>query len=385
MGEHAYPEDLYGFADRLGEAEGSALARLRALLDSEARPLLAEFWERGDFPTQLIRPLAELRLMDVAPGGSLFSGFRNFELARTDASLATFYNAQSGLFRTTVMLGGSPEQVERLDPLIRSFDVTGVFCLTEPEHGSDIAGGLATSARRTEQGWVLSGEKRWIGGAATADVLAVFARDVADGRVKAFLVPRDAAGVTITKIGGKTALRMMQNADIRLDEVEVPQEARLERIDGFADVAALLRRMRSDVAWIATGMQAGAYEAAVRYVGQRQQFGRPLASFQLVQEKLAIMLANLTASLGMVVRLSELQDVGTFADEQSALAKMFTALRLRETVALAREVVGGNGITLEFDVARFHADAEAVYTYEGTHEINALVVGRAITGLGAFR
>jgi glutaryl-CoA dehydrogenase len=312
-------------------------------------------------------------------------GFRNFELARTDASVATFYNAQSGLFRTAVNLGGSAEQAAELDPKIRSFEYKGVFALTEPDHGSDIAGGLETSARRDGDTWTINGAKRWIGGAASADVLAVFARDEADQQVKAFLVPTNAPGVAISKIHRKTSLRLMQNADIDFRDVTVPESARLQNVNSFADVAAMLRNMRSDVAWIAAGLQAGAYEAAVRYVKQRQQFGKSLGSFQLVQEKLATMLGNVTASLGMVVRLTQQQEQGIYADENSALAKMFCCARMRETVALAREVVGGNGITLDTDVARFHADAEAVYSYEGTHEINALIVGRAITGKGAFR
>ncbi|MFB0833806.1 acyl-CoA dehydrogenase family protein [Arthrobacter halodurans] len=407
-----YPSDRYGYAELLTDAERAALLRLRAVLDGQVRPLLADHWERGEFPDAIVAPLVGLNLMEPAevaaagetPGG-LYAGFRNFELARADASVATWYNAQSGLFRTTVGLGGDAAQVAELEPRIRSFGLKGVFALTEPGHGSDIAGGLETRARfepagadaragsgaRTGAGsagrgsWAIDGAKRWIGGAAGADVLAVFARDEADGLVKCFLVPTDAAGLTITKMRGKTSLRIMQNADIVLDGVRVDASARLANINGWPDVAACLRNMRSDVAWIATGAAAGAYEAAVRYVGAREQFGRPVGGFQLVQEKLATMLGNVTASLGMAVRLTQQQDAGVYRDENSALAKMFTARALRETAALAREVVGGNGILLENDVARFHADAEAIYSYEGTHEINALVVGRAVTGIGAFR
>lgn len=390
-----YPSDQYGFSELLSGGELAALARLRAVLDRDVRPLLADHWERGEFPLETLRPLIDLDLMDPAEvrreGGhpsALYGGFRNFELGRTDASMATLYNAQSGLFRTTVSLGGSPEQAAAMEPRIRSFGLKGVFALTEPEHGSDIAGGLQSRARFRADGdgghWVLDGAKRWIGGAATADVLAVFARDEADRQVKCFLVPTDAPGVEIEKMRGKTSLRIMQNADITLKNVVVPDSARLANINSFRDVAACLRNMRSDVAWIATGVAAGAYEAALRYVAERHQFGRPVAGFQLVQEKLARMLANVTACLGMVVRLTQQQEAGVYRDENSALAKMFTAQSLRETVALAREVVGGNGILLEYDVARFHADAEAIYSYEGTHEICALVVGRALTGIGAF-
>lgn len=387
--------DYYDAESLLTPAERRVLGRLRSFLDEEARPLLAEYWERGEFPDQLARPLIDLDLMEPAeltgapgaaqtPARGIYQGFRIFELARTDASLATFYTAQAGLFRTAIRVGASAEQQAEWMPKVLDFSLKGVFSLTEPESGSDIAGGLSTSARRDGDSWVLNGAKRWIGGAATADVLAVFARDEADGQVKAFLVDREAAGVTLEKIHGKTALRMMQNAHITLEGVRVPESMRLHNVNSFRDVAAMLRAMRSDVAWIAAGMSAGAFEAALRYVTERQQFGRPLGSFQLVQEKLARMLGNVTSALSLVVRLTEQQAKGIYRDQDSALAKMQTSLLMRETVALAREVVGGNGITLETDVARFHADAEAVYSYEGTHEINALIIGRALTGESAF-
>ncbi len=389
---------LYGTADWYdAEAlltcdERTVLARLREFLDAEAKPLLAGYWERGEFPEQLAQPLIDLGLMEPFEEAArgIFHGFRIFELARTDASLATWYTAQAGLFRTAIRVGASAEQQEEWMPGVVDFSFKGVFSLTEPEHGSDIAGGLATTARfepgTTPDGgaWVLDGAKRWIGGAPTADVLCVFARDTADGQVKGFLVDRTAPGVSLEKIHGKASLRMMQNAHITLSGVRVPESMRLQEVNSFKDVAAMLRAMRSDVAWIAAGIQAGAFEAALAYVRERQQFGRPLGSFQLVQEKLARMLGNTTASLSLVTRLSEQQAKGIYRDQDSALAKMQTSLMMRETVALAREVVGGNGITLAADVARFHADAEAVYSYEGTHEINALIVGRALTGESAF-
>lgn len=384
--------DYYDAESLLTAGERRVLGRLRTFLDEKARPLLADYWERGEFPDELSEPLIGLDLMEPAelrgpegsPARGIYQGFRIFELARTDASLATFYTAQAGLFRTAIRVGASAEQQAEWMPKVIDFSLKGVFSLTEPESGSDIAGGLSTTARREGDVWILDGAKRWIGGAATADVLAVFARDVADGQVKAFLVEREAPGVTLEKIHGKTALRMMQNAHITLEGVRVPESMRLHNVESFRDVAAMLRAMRSDVAWIATGIAAGAFEAALRYVTERRQFGRTLGSFQLVQEKLARMLGNVTSALSLVVRLTEQQSKGIYRDQDSALAKMQTSLLMRETVALAREVVGGNGITLETDVARFHADAEAVYSYEGTHEINALIVGRALTGESAF-
>ena len=387
-----YDCDVLDQASLLTPAERAAILRLRATLDQDVRPLVNEYWARDEFPEQVIPKLTGLKMMnpqEIIDAGEtpsdLFAGFRTFELARCDASMSTFYNAVAGLFRTTINLGGSPEQAAAMDPLIQSFELFGVFCLTEAEHGSDIAGGLATTAERTGNTWTINGNKRWIGGVWVADTLAIFARDVADGQVKCFLVPKNTPGVSYTKIMNKASLKMMQNADITLENVQVDDSTRLLNINSFADVAGLLRNMRSLVSWIACGVMAGAYEAAVKYTTERQQFGKPIASFQLIQEKLARMLANLTSGLAMTVRLTQQQQEGTFVDANSAMCKMQTSLLMRETVALAREVVGGNGIVVDYDVARFFADAEAIYSYEGTHEINALVVGRSITGVGSFK
>ncbi|NDK31910.1 acyl-CoA dehydrogenase family protein [Nesterenkonia haasae] len=387
------PSDLYGFAERLTEAERTVITNLRRVLAEDVHPHLNAAWDEARFPEEIVAPLRSLELMDPPalreagePLREIFLGFRNFELARCDINVGTYYNAQASLFRTVCAVGASPEQARELDAKIVTHELTGVFGLTEPDHGSDVAGGLATEATQdpVTKEWTITGTKRWIGGAAAADVVATFARDTADQRVKCFLIPVSAEGVFVENIPRKASLRIMQNADITYEQVRVSDSARLQRINSFSDVAACLRRMRSDVSWMATGAMAGAYEAALTYVQRRKQFGRPIAGFQLVQEKLAIMLGNLTASLGMVVQLTEQQAAGIYRDEASALAKMYTSLRLRETVALAREVCGGNGITLDTDVARFHADAEAIYSYEGTHEINALIVGRAVTGVGAF-
>lgn len=383
--------DRYGFADRwLSSAARAAFEGAREALDRRVRPVLDDAWEQGVMPPEVLDTLVPLDLMnpegvtEEEAGSSMFSGFRNFFLARFDASVATMYNAQSGLFRATVRLGGSAEQAAEWDPQLQKFAFTGVFALTEPDHGSDIAGGLATTARRTGDTWTISGRKRWIGGADTAQHIAVFARDEADGQVKCFLVDRTAEGVSLEKIPGKVSLRPMQNFDIALEGVEVDESMRLHGVNSWRDVATLLRRMRSDVAWIATGMQAGALDAALAYVAQREQFGKSLGGFQLNQEKLARMLGNVTSSLALCAELSAAQDAGTWHDENSALAKMVTAEKARENAALAREMLGGNGIMLAHDAVRFFADAEAIYSYEGTHEINSLIVGRSLTGTSAF-
>lgn len=383
--------DFFAYSSALTAAERAKLAELRALLDERARPFLADWWDRAECPAHLRGELAALRMEDdpaLLDGSgrlrSVYVGFRNFEMARCDLSVAMLYGGQVGMFRTLVQEGGSPAQVAELDARIASFEYTGCFALTEPGHGSDVAKGLETRARRNGDTWQITGHKRWIGNAAISDVITVVAKDEADGEAKAFLVPREAAGVTINEVRGKISLRMVRNADITLENVAVDDSQRLQRINSFRDVAAILASLRPDVAWNAAGMQAGAYEAARAYALSRTQFGRPIGGFQLIQEKLVRMLGNATASLAMAMRLTELREAGRGEEEHSALTKLWVADRLRETVALGREIVGGEGITLAADVARFFADAEAVYTYEGTREMNALIVGRAITGLSAF-
>jgi glutaryl-CoA dehydrogenase len=379
----APPTDLLGYYDELlTDAARARLQALRDLLEERARPHLADWWEAAESPVHLRTELASLGLEDDAD--PFYVGFKHFEFQRFDASLATLYHGQVGMFRTVVREGGSPEQVEQLDARIRSFDLTGCFALTEPDHGSDVASGMETVATRHGDEWSISGHKRWIGNASISDVLAVVAKDAADGAAKVFLVPRAAVGVTVTDIRGKIALRMVRNGDIVLDDVRVPESARLQRIDSFRDVSAILAQLRYVIGWNAAGMQTGAYEAALRYALARQQFGRPIAGFQLIQEKLTRMLGNAASTLAFAVRLTELKRRGELTETVAALAKTWAADRVRETVALGREIAGAEGIRVQHDVARFFADAEAVYTYEGTHEMNSLIVGRAITGLSAF-
>ncbi len=392
MNGAAKPTDLFGYYDELlGDAERDKLRSLRELLDQRARPYLADWWERAECPEHLRAEIAGLRMEDdpvlLDDGGRLnphYVGFRHFELARVDMSIGTLYGGQVSMFRTVVCEGGSPEQVARLDPLIPSFQLTGCFALTEPGHGSDVAGGMETTAVRHGDTWTIKGRKRWIGNAALSDVIVVVAKDAADGRAKAFLVPREAPGVRLTDISGKISLRMVRNSDIVLEDVRVEESQRLQRIDSFADISAILAQLRFVVGWNAAGLQTGAYEAALSYALGRQQFGRPIAGFQLIQEKLARMLGNATATLAMAVRLTDLHRRGAMGDEHAALTKSWTADRARETVALGREICGAEGIRVDNDVARFFADAEALYTFEGTHEVNSLIVGRAITGLSAF-
>lgn len=389
-----YPSDLYQYSKDLTAGELEVLKELRTVLETKVKPVLTEYWEKAEFPFEAFKEIAQVGIMnnpllfegreESLKPSELYNAFRYFELAKMDASIATFFTVHGGLFYNTLLLGGSASQIARLADKTASFEIQGCFGLTEPKHGSDIAGGLETSARREGDTWIINGEKRWIGGAGTADYIAIFARDEADGQVKGFLVPGKADGVTVDKIEHKTSLRMVQNGHITLSNVRVADDHRLEHINSFKDVARILRATRADIAHLATGITGGAFESALKYVKQRDQFGKKLGSFQLVQEKLAIMQANVVSNLAYSVRLAEMQEDGDFVEVNSSLAKMHNALIMRQTVALAREVVGGDGITLETDVARFFADAEAIYSYEGTHEINALIVGRYLTGIGAF-
>ena len=383
--------DFYGYEQLLPERDQQSLARLRRWLDRELAPIANDHWARAEFPHHLIPQLAELGIVGAGydrpgrPAGSrLLTGFVTLELSRVDASMGTFYGVHSGLAMGSVVLLGSDEQRERWLPDMFALRQVGAFALTEPTGGSDVSGGMDTTARREGDEWVLEGEKRWIGNGTFADLVVVWARDVADDEVKGFVVRRGNPGMTATKMEGKLALRSVQNADLVLTGCRVPHSDKLEGANGFRDTAKVLSLTRGEVAWGSVGCQLGAYEAAVAYAASREQFGRAIGGFQLMQDLLVKMLGNVTASLGMVVRVAEMQEAGTCTEAQAALAKGYCTSRMRETVGYARELFGGNGILLEHDVTRYFNDAEALYSYEGTREINTLVVGKAITGQSAF-
>ncbi|MEU8228948.1 acyl-CoA dehydrogenase family protein [Actinoplanes sp. NPDC048967] len=375
--------DLYRFQDLLNAEEAAVVERVRAFLAAEVVPIANDHWARAEFPYQLIKGFAGLGLAGRKQS-NLLSGWLAMEMGHADASMATFFGVHAGLAMGSIETCGSPEQRERWLPAMAGFDQIGAFALTEPTGGSDVAAGLRTTARRDGDHWVLNGQKRWIGNATFADLTVVWARDVADNQVKGFVVGKDTPGFTATKIENKIALRIVQNADITFTECVVPEADRLQNANTFKDTAKILRQTRSGVAWQAVGVMLAAYEIALRYAREREQFGRPIGSFQLVQDLLVRMLGNVTSSLGMVVRLTQLQDAGEFRDEHSALAKAYTTTRMREVVGWAREILAGNGIVLDYDIGRFVADAEALYSYEGTREINTMIVGRAVTGLSAF-
>ena len=383
--------DFYGYENLLSGQEKSALARIRSYLEAEVRPIVNDHWERAEFPTEIIKPLGALGAYSFGwaetrsfENSAVFRGFVALEMARVDASVATFVGVQNGLVAGSVAACGSAEQRAEWLPRLATGEVVGAFALTEPLSGSDSARGLRTIATRDGDSWVLSGQKRWIGNGTFSDITIVWAKDAADGQVLGFIVPTDTPGYTATRIEGKISLRSVQNADITLDNVVVSERNRLQNAASFRDTARVLRATRAEVSWAAVGLAMGAYEAAVGYAKERVQFGKPIGGHQLVQDLLVKSLGNITASLGMVVRVSQMLDDGSQRDEHSALAKSYTTSRMRETVAWCRELFGGNGIVLDYNVARFFADAEAIYSYEGTQEMNTLIVGRTITGQAAF-
>src|SRR6478609_5310011 len=388
--------DFYSLDELLTDREREMRDRVRQWCDTEVAPAAAGYWERAEFPVELAKGYGRLGIAGASivgngcPGVSfLAEGMIAAELARGDGSISTLNAVHSGLAMTTIGMLGSAEQRARYLPRLASCEVLGAFALTEPNHGSDVVA-LETTAHRDGGEWVLNGRKRWIGNGTVAGIVVVWARDE-DGNVGAFVVEhpdgadRPVAGYRATKIVGKAANRGVWQAQILLDGVRVPADARLVNARTWDDTNRVLAKSRQTVAWEALGHAIAAYEAAVSYSLRREQFGRPLARFQLVQDKLSHMLSDITGMQLICTRLSQLQSQGRVSIEHAALAKLHTAAGARRVCAMARDILGGNGILLDHHVARHHADIEAVYTYEGTDSVQSLIVGRAITGINAFR
>lgn len=384
--------DFFDIAGRLTEEQRETQMRVRAFMEAEVQPIINAYWQKDEFPKELIPKFQKANFIrdlfgedgSRKEGASVTEGIVTMEMARIDVSTATFFGVHAGLALWSILLGGSDEQKKEWVPKMLGMDVIGAFGLTEPKVGSGVAGGLTTTCRKDGDAWVLNGQKKWIGNATFSDVVIIWARDEATADVRGFLVRTDNPGYHVEKITGKIALRAVENGLITFEDCRVPEGDRLQNANSWRIVADVLRATRAGVAWQAVGCAMGAYERSARYARERKQFGRPIGGFQLIQDKLVFMIGNVTAMQTMCLRLSEMQDMGTMRDEHASLAKVFTAARCRDTVALARDLHGGNGILLDHDVARYFCDTEAIYSYEGTNEINSLVVGRAVTGLGAF-
>jgi alkylation response protein AidB-like acyl-CoA dehydrogenase len=384
--------DFYELAETLAAEELVIVKQVRAFMETKVAPIITKYWVDDAFPFEVLPAVKELNIGGLGMtgygcrgGSALLFGLVEMEMARIDVSFATFFGVHNGLAMGSVYLGGSEEQKQKWLPPLARWEKIACFGLTEPLVGSGASGGLMTTAKREGDTWVLNGQKKWIGNSPWCDMSVIWARDVADNQVKAFIVEnKTTPGFKVEKIQNKISLKVVQNGLITMENCRVPEENRLQGDKSFRDTAKVLKMTRYGVGWMATGCQMGAYENALKYCQERLQFGRPIGSFQLVQDLLAKMLANLTASQCMVVRMAQLQAEGKLTDAHAALSKAFTTAKCRETVAWAREVLGGNGIAADYNVARFFADAEALYSYEGTYQMQNLIIGKAITGFSAF-
>jgi glutaryl-CoA dehydrogenase len=389
LGE-ALATDYFLVREEFSDEQWDLFIRTRRFVDQEVLPVINDYWERAELPWPLITRLAELGLVGEAIEGygcpgmtALASGLVNMELHRGDGSLGTFLGVQSGLAMKAIAMLGSEEQKERwLAPMAR-LERIGAFALTEPNHGSDSVA-LETRARRDGDGYVIDGVKRWIGNATIAAVVVVWARCEDDGQVKGFLVETPTPGYDATVIESKGAARSIWQADIHLDGVRVPAENLLPGARTFKDAGRVLTSTRSSIAWAALGHAVAAYDAALTYTSQRTQFGRPLCSFQIVQDRLVKMLAEVTAMQLYCMQLARLASAGRLSDTMAGLAKMNNTRKARQVIAEARDLLGGNGILLENHVIRHMTDIEVLHTYEGTETMQTLIVGRDITGVGAF-
>ncbi|ELK4081868.1 acyl-CoA dehydrogenase family protein [Staphylococcus pseudintermedius] len=390
-----YPEDILSIAKGLTDGEVALLQQLNDLLESKYRQDINQHWVDATVPEDYFQDIGNLNYFtnpllyqgreEAKTPSQLFQFFMSYTIARFDVSLATLLGVHQGLGHNTFLFGGSSEQVAKYVPKLQSHELRTCFALTEPNHGSDVAGGLETVAERHGDEWVIKGAKKWIGGAHVSDVIPVFAVNKETGQPHCFVVKPDQEGVEIEVLQHKIALRIVPNAEIRLNHVKVKEADRLQNITSFKDIAKILYSTRAGVAYMATGALAGTLRATLGYVKERQQFGKSISQYQLIQEKLAMIQGNLTHAMSMSAQLARMQENGEYDEVATSTAKMMNALRLRESVAMGRGITGGNGILAgEHDIARFFSDAEAIYTYEGTHEMNALVIGRALTGVSAF-
>ena len=382
--------DYFLLKENLTEDERGYLERARRFVEEEVLPVINGFWERAEVPLELCRRLGELGLIGdglqgygCPPMSATAAGLIMMELNRGDGSVGTFVGVQAGLAMRSIHLLGSEEQKQHWLPAMARGEKLGAFALTEPRHGSDSVS-LETEARRVGDEYVINGAKRWIGNGTLADVVVVWARDAEDLQVKGFLVEKGTPGYEARVIEGKGSLRALWQADIDLTDVRVPVGNRLPGACSFKDTGRVLKATRATCAWSALGHAVAGYDAALSYAQRRTQFGRPLARFQIVQEKLVQMLCEVTAMQLYCLRIGRLDDTDELSDTIAALGKLNNTVKARQVLAEARNLLGGNGILLANHVIRHMADIEAIYTYEGTETIQTLLVGRDITGLSAF-
>lgn len=383
--------DFYNMDEHLTDKQRALRDQVRQWVNDRVLPEINPYWEKAEFPRDLAMSIKDLPII----GGALTeygaagldpieTGLVAYELAKGDGSIGTFYGVHSGLALNTIGMLASDEQKARWMPDMVTLKKIGAFGLTEPLVGSN-AGGLRSTAKRDGDDYILNGEKRWIGNASIADLLIIWARDD-DGKLGAFVLedPNQTEGVTITDIWGKVGKRAVLNADIKLENVRVPANNRLEKVRSFRDTTQVLGMGRYGVAWEAAGNAAGNFEYALKYALEREQFGKPIASFQLIQQKLVEMATELTLMQTLVMQMAQNMINGTITEGMMSMAKYNNARKARYIAGLARETLGGNGILIDNHIARLWTDAEIIYTYEGTNEVNMLIVGRELTGINAI-
>ncbi|KAL5710189.1 acyl-CoA oxidase [Ranunculus cassubicifolius] len=383
--------DYYQFDDLLTPAEQELRRNVREVMEKDIAPIMTEYWEKAEFPFHIIPKLASLKLAGGSikgygcPGSSVTaSAIATAEVARVDASCSTFILVHSSLAMLTIGLCGSEEQKQKYLPSLAQLQTISCWALTEPDFGSD-ASSLRTTATKVDGGWVLDGQKRWIGNSTFADVLVVFARNTTTNQINGFIVKKGAPGLKTTKIENKIGLRMVQNGDILLKKVFVPDEDRLPGVNSFQDTSKVLAVSRVMVAWQPIGISMGVYDMCLRYLKERKQFGAPLAAFQINQEKLARMLGNVQAMFLVGWRLCKMYESGKLTSGHASLGKAWISSKARETASVGRELLGGNGILADFLVAKAFCDLEPIFTYEGTYDINSLITGRDVTGIASFK
>ncbi|MET4134049.1 acyl-CoA dehydrogenase family protein [Pseudarthrobacter sp. PvP090] len=385
--------DVLAIDSLLSAGELAVRERVRDFTDQRIRPGIADWYDDGVFPLELAPELGELGVLGMhlegygCPGRSAVEyGLAAMELEAGDSGIRTFVSVQGSLAMTAIHKWGSEEQKQEWLPRMAAGELIGSFALTEPTAGSDPAS-MKTFARRDgpgdAAGWILDGAKRWIGLASVADVLVVWA--MTDDGVRGFVVPAGTPGVTATPIGQKLSMRASIQCDVAFDGVRLGPEALLPAARGLRGPFSCLNEARYGIAWGAMGAARDSYEAALKYSQERLQFGKPLAGYQLTQEKLVNMLVEIQKGTLLALQLGRLKDAGKLRPEQISLGKLNN---VREAIAIAREartILGGNGITLDYSPLRHAANLESVRTYEGTDEVHTLVLGQHITGLAAFR
>ena len=384
------PVDLIDADRLLSDEEKRVRDRVREFVDREVIPTAADHWDRSAFPFEMLPGLGELGIAGgtfseeygCAGWNNVAYGLAIAELARGSGSLATFLHVQGGLAMTAIHELGSEEQKHKWLPAMARCEKIGCFGLTEPEAGSD-PGSLGTTAVERDGGYVLDGEKKWIGNASFSDAAVIWAR-TEEGRILGFLVETDNPGFHADVLPRKASQRAAWQTLITLRDCHVPGDARLPKANGLGSTLSVLTHSRYGVGWDGLGQAADCYEVALAYAKEREQFGQPIASFQLVQQKLVEMVNEISLSQLLSIHVGRLKDAGELDPATVSMFKMNNVAKARKIAATARDVLGGNGILLDYRVMEHMADIEGVYTYEGTNDVNTLIVGQAITGHRAF-